>query len=139
LKRTELRRSTPLRRQGPLKGQPLTGPIRKPRPKPKTDPPELRAAKEERRQISNDVCEVDGCGNRATHFHHRWLRSQGGVHEVWNLLHVCAGLEGRCHEHIHANPEDSYAKGYMLRRVDGCAEKERRDAERQALIDGSAA
>jgi hypothetical protein len=101
----------------------------------KADPPELVAAKEERRAISNDVCEVDGCGNRATHFHHRWMRSQGGVHTRWNLLHCCVS----CHEHVHANPEDSYRRGYLLRRTDGLAEQQRRDAEARALTDGDAA
>jgi hypothetical protein len=101
----------------------------------KKDSPELVAAKAERRLISNDVCEVDGCGDKAEHFHHAWLRSQGGPDLWWNLRHICRPH----HEFIHANPEDSYRKGLMLRRSDGLAEQKRRADELAALIEGSAA
>lgn len=108
LRRTELRRGEPLTR-----GKPLARTTMRARAKPQ--PVELTSAQTARRVISNNVCEIDGCGQPATQFHHRWMRSQGGTHDVWNLLHICLS----CHNSVHANPEDSYRKGYMLRRVDG--------------------
>lgn len=59
---------------------------------------------------SGFVCEL-GCGNRAVHLHHRKLRSQGGRHEPANLLHLCAAH----HNEAHANPERSYALGWLVR------------------------
>ncbi len=54
-------------------------------------------------------CEC-GCGRLASMIHHRRLRSQGGRHELANLLH----LNYLCHADIHANPERSYALGMLV-------------------------
>jgi hypothetical protein len=51
------------------------------------------------------------CTERATQFHHRRRRGQGGEHTPENLLHLCAG----CHDRIHANPAQSYASGLLIR------------------------
>lgn len=69
-------------------------------------PPKIRLAVAER---SGGVCEC-GCGRRAEHIHHRKLRSQGGRHELANLLH----LSNLCHADTHGNPERSYALGLMV-------------------------
>ncbi|HET6915759.1 MAG TPA: HNH endonuclease signature motif containing protein [Acidimicrobiales bacterium] len=66
-----------------------------------------------RRQVkarSRGFCEACGVYG-AAHVHHRKLRSQGGRHELPNLLHV----HHYCHTEIHANPERSYALGLLVR------------------------
>lgn len=67
-----------------------------------------------RRQVSDrsgGLCEL-GCGRVAVHTHHRLMRSQGGGHELANLLHLCAGH----HIDTHAHPERSYRLGWLVRR-----------------------
>jgi len=49
------------------------------------------------------------CTRAAEHVHHVKRRSQGGGHEVENLLAVCFG----CHEWIHANPAEAFEKGLL--------------------------
>lgn len=73
-------------------------------------PPDVRRAVRAR---SRGLCEIDhpGCTGRAVHLHHRRLRSQGGRHTVGNLLDVCPSG----HRWIHANPAESYERGWMLR------------------------
>lgn len=58
------------------------------------------------------ICEAQapGCTGRAVHAHHRKRRSQGGDNSSANLLRVCV----QCHTYIHANPERSYAKGWLV-------------------------
>lgn len=51
--------------------------------------------------------------------HHRRLKGMGGTSVAWsddpsNLLAVCP----RCHDHIHANPAESYDRGLIVRRGD---------------------
>ena len=64
---------------------------------------------------SNGWCEIIhlNCSGRATEVHHRLMRSQGGGHDVDNLLHLC----GAGHRLVHDNPEHSYGKGWLLHRV----------------------
>lgn len=51
------------------------------------------------------------CTGAAEHAHHIRLRSQGGEDAEHNLLAVCHP----CHAHIHANPAESYANGWLRR------------------------
>ena len=51
------------------------------------------------------------CSFRATHWHHRKLRSQGGGHEVVNGLAVCDA----CHHYFHMHPALAYSKGWLVR------------------------
>jgi hypothetical protein len=44
--------------------------------------------------------------------HHRLRRTQGGGNDLFNLLWVCPP----CHDWIHDHPEESYEKGYMVRK-----------------------
>lgn len=105
MKRTELKRRTPLVTRTELRRTPIA---RKPfKAKTHRDdvPASVRRAVHAR---SGGCCEV--CGGRAEHIHHRRLRSQGGRHELVNLLDVCFA----CHAAIHANPERSYALGLLV-------------------------
>ena len=59
------------------------------------------------------LCEAKAslnCTGRAQHTHHRKLRKQGGDDRPENLLRCCL----RCHQYIHANPELSYQKGWLV-------------------------
>jgi hypothetical protein len=59
---------------------------------------------------SGHVCEV--CGHRrATEWHHRRNRSQGGPWEPSNGLHIC----NPCHRHITANPAEAFEEGWTVR------------------------
>ena len=82
------------------------------RPKPKQDPPELRAGKLSVGIRAMGVCEAatEVCTGEVEHTHHRKLRSAGGSHDPRNLLGVCHA----CHDFIHANPELSYEHGWLL-------------------------
>lgn len=53
------------------------------------------------------------CTARATHWHHRKLRSQGGKHEVVNGLAVCSS----CHTFIHMHPAIAYSNGWIVQSV----------------------
>lgn len=74
--------------------------------KAKPIPLAIRRAVHER---SGGMCECQ-CGRPAVHIHHRKLRSQGGKHEMDNLL----DLARECHDAAHANPERGYALGLLV-------------------------
>jgi hypothetical protein len=52
------------------------------------------------------------CTFTPTHRHHLLPRSQGGSDAASNTSDVCAS----CHEYAHANPTESYLKGWLLHR-----------------------
>lgn len=59
---------------------------------------------------SSHVCEV--CGERrATEWHHRRNRSQGGTWDPSNGLHVCSG----CHHRITVNPAEAHEEGWTVK------------------------
>lgn len=75
---------------------------------------EFAAARPLVRARSRGRCEAEAspnCSGRATHVHHRRMRSQRGSNDLGNLLDVCAW----CHAWIHANPRISYDRGWLLR------------------------
>lgn len=98
-------------------------------PHPKPTPRPKAATKQRRKQAGGQVvraevarrsgglCELGGpnCTRKAEQFHHRLMRSQGGPDSAENLLHVC----GADHTYIHAYPERSYARGWLLRSTAG--------------------
>ncbi len=54
------------------------------------------------------------CGQAAgLHVHHRKGRSGTDPHDPANLVALC----GPCHAHVHSHPEQSYADGWMVRRL----------------------
>lgn len=75
-------------------------------------PPNVREAVLRR---SGGRCEakadLSGCTDRVEHYHHRKLRSQGGLGTKVNCLGVC----GPCHTHIHAHPTLAYMRGWLVR------------------------
>lgn len=110
LRRTELRRKTPmprptktLKRRTPLRAQSAKEVVR------------FREYLKVRRWVlsrANGLCEaqITGvCEGRGSHAHHILMRSQGGPDDVGNLLWVCLP----CHRRIHAEPEWSYERGFL--------------------------
>lgn len=74
-------------------------------------PPEVVETVHSRSLHRCEAKQARGCTGRGEQIHHRKLRSQGGAHDVVNLLDVCHV----CHAHIHANPRESYERGTLVR------------------------
>lgn len=75
---------------------------------------ELDAATPALEARSRGLCEICGV-TPAVERHHRLRRSQGGLNELGNLLHLCR----YCHGVVHRYPGLSYERGWLLkRRVD---------------------
>ncbi len=108
MKRTEIKRKTPMKPGPPPKRTPL-------RPTPREEPSDLRDSKREVKSRSGGVCEAKGptCSSKPTHVHHIKGRGFKGCHDPSLLLHVCR----QCHEFIHAHPTISYRAGWMQRRT----------------------
>jgi predicted transcriptional regulator len=85
------------------------------RRRPSGDDAELRRARKAVRERSGGLCEVRLaviCTGRGQHVHHRLMRSQGGTHDLDNLLDTCLP----CHSHVHANPGWAQSHGFLLHR-----------------------
>lgn len=112
MKRSELRRLTPMRRSGP--------PNRKNPPKKKSKnlrkpAPDGGFWAEQRTVIflrARGWCERCGADLNATGMeaHHRQLRSQGGGHGLENLLALCPD----CHRRCHSYPVEARANGWIV-------------------------
>lgn len=62
-------------------------------------------------------CET-GCGARAEHVHEPFSRGRGGpADDERNMMSICAS----CHQHIHTNPAESEAKGWLIPAAYGAA------------------
>jgi hypothetical protein len=109
MKRSPLKRTTPLRAKTTLK---RSGPIKTRRRKEEG----LAEARKVVFSRSSGRCEArwEVCTGVAQHAHHRLRRSQGGQHTPENLLAVCA----RCHTAIHDNPARAFDLGHLLRSTD---------------------
>ena len=62
---------------------------------------------------SNGRCEAllsPNCRRTGVHVHHRKLRSQGGQNDLATLVNTCLN----CHMFIHAHPEESYSRGFLV-------------------------
>lgn len=59
---------------------------------------------------SHGICEKCS-SSRATDWHHRQNRSQGGKWTPSNGLHLCT----LCHRFITENPDDAYSHGWSVR------------------------
>lgn len=63
---------------------------------------------------SDGACEV--CGNRpGQSVHHRKNRSQGGIWEPANNVHLCGDGVLGCHGFITMHPTTSYQNGWLVR------------------------
>jgi hypothetical protein len=58
---------------------------------------------------SGDRCEI--CGHSGMQMHHRKNRSQGGLWEPSNILHVCVA----CHGFVTEHPAAAYCEGWSVR------------------------
>lgn len=106
MKRTPLRRKTPMRSQSQLRRTRI-----KPyKPKKESRIPDAVGAAVKRR--SRGICER--CQIKpGTELHHRVTRARGGPHDEFNLVHLCS----ECH-HVHAHGQLEhpwYVKGRFLR------------------------
>lgn len=86
-------------------------PVGKVGPSFETDLNRVRPLLAERSAGQCEVACSPDCRGRATHAHHRKLRSQGGRNELPNLLHVCIV----CHGIIHALGAEAYERGWLVR------------------------
>lgn len=113
MKRTSLKRKTPLKSGKPL----ARGTSKLKRTPMKRGGGSKSVIPNEVREIvrcrSGGVCEatdlIHGCDHVAVHMHHILLRSLGGKHAADNLMHVCAPA----HAEIHAKPALSFELGYL--------------------------
>jgi hypothetical protein len=66
-----------------------------------------------RARPSCELHDALGCGRSASQIHHRLLRSQGGaLMDPENTLSLCM----EAHAYVHANPTESYAHGWLIKR-----------------------
>lgn len=90
-----------------------------PRPKPATKARRKHKGGQVPRALvarrSGGLCELglEGiCRVKADCFHHRLMRAHDGPDTVENLMHLC---NAGCHAYVHANPEESYLRGWLIR------------------------
>ena len=114
MKRSQLKRSTPLRQKATLtRTSPLRASAGLKTSQRSAEPPELAESRRVVLARSKGRCElgvVFGCRGKAEHLHHRRLRRHGD-HRACNLLHLCL----LCHDWIHRNPEESYREGWLVK------------------------
>jgi hypothetical protein len=68
------------------------------------------------RERSADECEI--CGRPGNNAHHRKNRSQGGTHDLSNLLLLCGSGTTGCHGWVTEHPGMSKLKGWTVWRSD---------------------
>ena len=100
MKRSPLKRKTPLKRGGRLR------PVSKKRAK------QNKAYSVNREVYLNyhPACEI--CGSKACDIHHKKGRFAERLNDMQYFMAVCRG----CHQWIHNNPQQAYAKDYLIRR-----------------------
>ena len=120
MKRSQIRRKTPLRAKQAQRGSAGTG---RNRPEPQTVDPGTDEGQQERacralvEQRSKGMCEK--CASpQGLQKAHRLARSQGGEWDAANILDLCHA----CHRTHHENPLDAYRGGWHLRRGQDPAE-----------------
>lgn len=110
-----MKRSTPLARTTPLRTRTRLS---------RVTPVKPVSAKQRRRNarwavVRDAVLERDGltcqrCGRLADDVHHRRGKATDADRYDRSLL---VSLCRQCHDHVHANPSESYATGLMVRRT----------------------
>ena len=73
-----------------------------------------RAQRELLRARSMGVCELCGAA-RATNFHHRKNRSQGGGNDLSNAMHLCGSGTTGCHGLVTEHPLAAFDNGWSVR------------------------
>ncbi len=73
-----------------------------------------RKLRDELHQRSGSMCELCALA-RATNWHHRKNRSQGGQHVLSNALHLCGSGTTGCHGMVTESPERAYERGWSVR------------------------
>lgn len=112
MKRTPMRRTSSLRSTGNLSrgtALPQRSAARDARDAPY---PAARLQVFERADGRCEAGAIGGCVGRVQQVHHLGGRVGPDPHRLENLLGVCAP----CHDHIHDNPTESFANGWMTRR-----------------------
>lgn len=107
-----MKRGGPLRRKTPLKPSSAGAHLKRaPIERGKSSTSDFSPGVKARvRKRSGGWCEFPGCTRHAQHFHHRLMRSQGGMGNVNNCAHLCTS----CHGYVHANPTRSYELGLLV-------------------------
>ena len=100
MKRSPLKRKAPLKRGGRLR------PVSKKRAKQNKEYSQARMEY----LSANSMCEV--CGKKAGQIHHKRGRFGDRLNKKEYFMAVCMA----CHNWIHNNPLEAYAKGYLLLR-----------------------
>jgi len=100
MKRSPLKRKSPLKRSGRLR------PISKKRAKQNKQYSIYRNLY----LTNHSACEI--CGKKATQIHHKKGRFGERLNDMNYFMSVCH----TCHEWIHRNPLEAYAKGYLVTR-----------------------
>lgn len=100
MKRTSLKRKTPLKRGGKLR------PFSKKRAKQNRK----YLAERENYFTHKSACEI--CGARATQIHHKKGRAGDRLFDSEFFMAICYD----CHHKIHQNPKWAYENGYMVQR-----------------------
>lgn len=113
MKKTPLRRKTPLRSKGRGASKP-GGQIRRTRLKPVSDKRRGQKANylegRARFLAENPMCQC--CGNAsATDCHHKTKKDGARLTDWENIMTVCRD----CHSRIHRNPEWAYREGFLVR------------------------
>lgn len=104
MKRTPLRRRTPLRPSGDRRAR---------RPNGKAlSWNKTRVRCKDRADGRCEARVAPGCPGVGQQAHHIVLRSRGGSDDLSNLMWLCH----LCHAHIHANPAEATARGWMRSR-----------------------
>lgn len=111
MKRTPLIRKTGLKRT-PFKPQPPRQHRTPPKPS-RSGINFTEKIKAKARLRAGDRCEVGapGCSGQINQYHHRRMRSQGGVGSLVNCLACCSS----CHTRIHQRVEWAYRHGLLVK------------------------
>ena len=73
-----------------------------------------RKLRDELHRRSNGMCELCSLA-KATNWHHRKNRSQGGQHVLSNALHLCGSGTTGCHGMVTESPARAYDRGWSVR------------------------
>ena len=62
--------------------------------------------------IQNPICEYEGCKAKATELHHKNARNGARLNDNNYFMSICS----EHHLCVHANPKESFKKGYLILR-----------------------